>query len=81
MDKKRLIVDLTAGYLRSRLRQQSTGSVGVDEYVNRMLQPDLEVITSLESLPEEKITAIDRVILAGLFEESLFTDFPGLRPK
>lgn len=75
------IVDLTAAYLRSRTRQLSTGAEGVDEFVNRTLLPDVQILENPASLPEERTAAMERIVAAGLFEESLFNDFPGLRPK
>ena len=75
------IAEMTAGYLTSRERQLSSGAMGVDEYVNRWLRLDLEMIGDPTIPPEEKAEAYRRVVVAGLFEESLFSDFPGLRPK
>lgn len=81
MDIRLQIAELTAGYLTSRERQLSTGARGVDEYVNRTLRIELEIIVDPDIPLEEKAEAYRRVMVAGLFEESLFNDFPGLRPK
>jgi hypothetical protein len=81
VDRKIQIAELTTAYLRTRARQLSTGAAGVNEFVDRTLFPDVQILENPASLPEERSAALDRILAAGLFEESLFKDFPGLRPK
>jgi len=43
--------------------------------------PDVQILENPASLPEERTAATERIVATGLFEESLFNDFPGLRPR
>lgn len=53
----------------------------VKAFCDRELRIEMEIISERKIKPVHKKPAYERVVLFGLFEASLFDDFPGLRPK
>jgi hypothetical protein len=82
VDIKLEIIDLKNRYFQAcDASQLKLDPDGVNAFCDRELRIEMEIISDRKIKPINKKLAYERVVLFGLFEASLFDDFPGLRSK